>query len=177
MVRHRDDKGTSLLLKGVCPAMPNTSMPAATLLIWNMKICAFGACTVRSQRRRPEDARGRRQRIVQNLEAAASRHAAHIDVKRQSSKGPQSYAYSPLTGLASQVGNEEARNFSSLTSAGVSFWLTDRSACLAVLGPTQASARTTAPARPLARDSCRTGRMLELHHLLADVKLTRRTGR
>ncbi|WP_312014337.1 plasmid pRiA4b ORF-3 family protein [Bradyrhizobium sp. ERR14] len=46
----------------------------------------------RSRRRRPEDARGRRQRIIRNLVAAASRHAAQIDVKRQS-KGPQSYAY------------------------------------------------------------------------------------
>ncbi|WP_246669162.1 MULTISPECIES: hypothetical protein [Bradyrhizobium] len=134
----------------VRPAMPNTSMPAATLLIWNMKICASGARTVRSQPRHPEDARGRRQRIVHNLEAAASRHAAQIDVKRQSSKGPQSYAYSPITGLARQVGNEEARNFSSFTSAGVSFWLTDRNVCLAALGPTPASARTLDGLRGIA---------------------------
>lgn len=140
----------------VRPAMPNTSMPAATLLNSNMKVCAFGACTVPNVVDR-QDARGRRQHIVQNLEAAAARHAAQIDVKRQSSKGPQSYAYSPLTGLASQLGNEEAADFSSLTSAGVSFWLTDRSACLGAVGTTQASARTTAPARPLARDSYQPG--------------------
>ncbi|MET4348893.1 transposase InsO family protein [Bradyrhizobium sp. RT9a] len=47
---------------------------------------------VRSQGRRPEDARGRRQRIVRSLEAAASRHAAQIDVNPRS-RGPQSYAY------------------------------------------------------------------------------------
>lgn len=63
--------------------------PSATQLIQNMKICASGGRTVRSQRRRPEDARGRRQRIARNLEAAASRHAAQIDVKRRSKRAAE----------------------------------------------------------------------------------------
>ncbi|APG14893.1 hypothetical protein BKD09_41820 [Bradyrhizobium japonicum] len=46
-------------------------------------------------RHRPEGARGRRQRIVGNMEAGLARHALKIDVKRQS-KGPQSYAYSEV---------------------------------------------------------------------------------
>lgn len=52
----------------------------------------LGARTVRSRRRRPEGAPGRRQRIVRNLEATTAQAAIKIDVKRQS-KGPQSYAY------------------------------------------------------------------------------------
>lgn len=60
-----------------------------------IQICASGARTVRSQRRRPEGARGRRQRIVRNLEATTAQAGTKIGVKRQS-KGPQSYAYRSL---------------------------------------------------------------------------------
>jgi hypothetical protein len=55
----------------------------------------LGLRAVRSQRRRPGCARGRRQRIVGKLEAASAHHAVKIDVKRQS-KGPLSYAYDEL---------------------------------------------------------------------------------
>ncbi|WP_348637467.1 hypothetical protein [Bradyrhizobium sp. ISRA430] len=144
MVRHHDVRGTSLLLEDVGGAPGyaeylDASGDPTHLEYENMRLWGPHSSIPTSSPRgcsRPPPAH------CPNLEAAASRHAAQTDVKRQSSKGPQSYAYSPLTGLASQVGNEEARNFSSLTSAGVSFWLTDRSACLAALGPTQASART-----------------------------------
>ncbi|WP_245283365.1 plasmid pRiA4b ORF-3 family protein [Bradyrhizobium sp. WSM2793] len=84
MVRHHDDRGTSLLLEDVGGAPGyaeylDASGDPTHLEHENMRLWAR---TVRSQRRRLEDARGRRQRIVQNLEAAASRHAAQIDVKR-----------------------------------------------------------------------------------------------
>ncbi|UPT92061.1 plasmid pRiA4b ORF-3 family protein [Bradyrhizobium barranii subsp. apii] len=52
----------------------------------------LGPGAVRSQRRRPEGTRSRRQRVVRHKEAAATRHANKIGVKRHS-KGPQSYAY------------------------------------------------------------------------------------
>ncbi|WP_321177234.1 MULTISPECIES: IS1096 element passenger TnpR family protein [Bradyrhizobium] len=44
-----------------------TSMPSATLPIQSMRICASGVPAVRSQRRRSEGARGRRQRILRKV--------------------------------------------------------------------------------------------------------------
>lgn len=52
----------------------------------------LGPGAVRSQRHRPEGARGRRQRIVWNLEAAPAQAAIKIGVSGNR-RGPQSYAY------------------------------------------------------------------------------------
>ncbi|WP_271520567.1 hypothetical protein [Bradyrhizobium sp. CCBAU 53380] len=56
----------------------------------NMRLCGPEQLDPNAVDRKTLDVVGNA--FAQNLEAAASRHAAQIDVKRQS-KGPQSYAY------------------------------------------------------------------------------------
>jgi hypothetical protein len=67
--------------------MPTTSTPLATLLIQkhkNMRL--WGPRSVRSRRHRPEGARGRRQRIVRNLEATSVQAAIKVGITRQSKR-------------------------------------------------------------------------------------------